>query len=566
MFITPQKLGKILIQKKLVTPVQLKEANDATGNGTTIDLGQYFIQREILDEKDLLKIQAAEIGYPFVDLAQVELDPKLIKTIPRHIGEKYKVIIVSKDDKALNLAMQNPLNVFAVDDIRTLTNKVIKPMLAAERLIMEKLHEMYSQLGTADEIIDGIAVEEDEQMKAIAEEENLSTSGLTTKAEEAPVVNLGNSIVMQAVKDGASDIHVEPGKNYVRVRFRIDGVLHEEMKFPRQLHAPLISRFKILAKLDIAERRIPQDGRIPLKVEGKEIDLRVATLPTIWGEKATMRILDKSSILIGIERLGFESDDMGRFQEMIKKPYGIIFATGPTGSGKTTTLYAILNELNSLDRNLISIEDPIEYQLPGVSQAQVNVKAGLTFAGGLRSMLRQDPDIVMVGEIRDKETAEVAIHASLTGHLVLATIHANDTASTITRLFHMGVEPFLVASSVICILAQRLVRKICPECKTDYVPPPEALEHLGIPPGTTLHRGQGCEFCRETGFIGRTGVYELMTVDDELRQLISTEASAPLIKKKALELGMYTLQQDGIRKVINGITSIDESMRVLFDK
>ncbi len=565
MFTPPEKLGKRLIEKSLITGAQFQEAMQADNTNGDGAFDSFLISKGYVDEIEILRIDAEHLGCPCVDLSEIELDPKLVKIIPRHIAEKYKVIIASKEDKKINLAMVNPLNPFALDDIRTLTSYEVVPMLASESQILEHIHDVYTSVSTADDILDHMDVQEDEAMKAIEEEGNLSTSALQAAADEAPVIRLGNSIIMQACKDGASDIHIEPSKSAVRIRFRIDGVLHEEMKFPRKLHAALVSRFKILAKLDIAERRIPQDGRIPLKVEGKEVDLRVATLPTIWGEKVTMRILDKSSVLIGLERLGFSSDDLKVFKNMIQKPYGIIFATGPTGSGKTTTLYAVLNELNTLDKNLISIEDPIEYQLTGVAQAQVNTKAGLTFAGGLRSMLRQDPDIVMVGELRDKETAEVAVQASLTGHLVLATIHANDSASTITRLFHMGVEPFLVSSSVICILAQRLVRKICPECKVDYTPPPEALERLGIPPGTKLYRGRGCEFCRDTGYLGRIGVYELMAVDDELRTLISYESSAPAIRRKALELGMYTLQQDGIRKVIEGVTSIEEVMRVLFD-
>jgi len=563
MFTPAKKLGKLLIKKQLITPSQLEEATRAVGADES-GIDQYLIEKGYVDEKEILKIDAEQLGHPYIDLSEIELDTKLVKIIPRHIAEKYKVLVVSKEDKKINLAMANPLNIFAVDDIRTLTNSAVTPLLGSERQIVEKINEIYAQLDSADEILDTM-VTEDEEIKAIEEEETLTTTKLQAAAEEAPVVRLSNSIIMQAVKDGASDIHVEPAKTSVRIRFRIDGVLHEEMKFPRKIHAAIVSRFKILAKLDIAERRVPQDGRIPLRVEGREIDLRVATLPTIWGEKVTMRILDKSSILIGVERLGFESEDLAIFKSLINKPYGIIFSTGPTGSGKTTTLYAVLNELNSIEKNLTSIEDPIEYQLTGVAQAQVNVKAGMTFAGALRSMLRQDPDIIMVGEIRDRETAEVAVHASLTGHLVLATIHANDAASTITRLFHMGVEPYLVSSSVICVLAQRLVRKICPECKIDYVPPPDALQRLGIPPGTKLYRGQGCEFCRETGYQGRIGVYELMQLDDELRLLISEEASAPTIRRKALELGMHTLQQDGIRKVINGTTSIEECMRVLFD-
>ncbi len=561
MLTPPKKYIKTLLKKGLVTQSQIDESIGAINEN---DIDRFLIEKGYLSEKDAVKTDAEGIGYPFIDLSEIELDVKLVKTIPRHLAEKYKVVIVSKDGDKINLAMANPLNVFATDDIRSLTNCTINPMLTSERMIMQKIEGLYTQLDSTEEILDTI-VAEDEEVKAIEEEETLTTTKLQAAAEEAPVIKLSNSIIMQAVKDGASDIHVEPTKTTVRIRFRIDGVLHEEMKFPRKIHAAIVSRFKILAKLDIAERRVPQDGRIPLRVEGKEIDLRVATLPTVWGEKVTMRILDKSAILIGVERLGFESEDMHVFKKLITKPYGIIFSTGPTGSGKTTTLYAVLNELNSVDRNLTSIEDPIEYQLPGVAQGQVNMKAGMTFAGALRSMLRQDPDIIMVGELRDKETAEVAVHASLTGHLVLATIHANDAASTITRLFHMGVEPYLVSSSVICVLAQRLVRRICPECKIDYVPPPDALQRLGIPPGTKLYRGQGCEFCRETGYQGRLGVFELMELDDELRLLIADEASAPAIRRKALELGMHTLQQDGIRKVIAGTTSIEECMRVLFD-
>ena len=567
MFTDSKRLGNLLVKKALITPAQLSEAMQQLQLGGNGDLDSYLIEKGYISEKDILKVEGEQIGVPFMDLSEAETEPKTVKTIPRHIAEKYKVVVIGRDekDKKIVLAMANPLNIFAIDDIKMLTGDEISPVLASEADILNLVDNGYSQLDSASDILDDMHVEEDAEMKAVDADENLSTSELAAAADEAPVVRLSNSIIMQAVKDGASDIHVEPGKTSVRIRFRVDGVLHEEMKFPRKLHAALVSRFKILAKLDIAERRVPQDGRIPLRVEGKEIDLRVASLPTVWGEKITMRILDKSSVLIGIERLGFESDDLQHFKQLIHKPYGIIFATGPTGSGKTTTLYAVLNELNTIDKNLISIEDPIEYQLPGVAQGQVNAKAGMTFAGALKSMLRQDPDIVMVGELRDLETAETAVQASLTGHLVLATIHANDTSSTITRLFHMGVEPFLVSSSVVCVLAQRLVRKICPECIDDYVPPPESLERLGIPPGTKLYRGKGCEFCRNTGYQGRIGVYELLPMDDELRSLITEEASAPEIRKKSLELGMYTLQQDGIRKVLNGVTSIEEAMRVLFD-
>ncbi|MEW5946001.1 MAG: type II secretion system ATPase GspE [bacterium] len=564
MFTPPKKLGQLLVSKALITPAQLAEAMDNLGGDGNKTISEYLVKKGYLDEKDLLKVESEQIGYPYVDLSDANPDPRTVKLIPRHISEKYKVIVVGRDEKKIQLAMSNPFNIFAIDDIRTLTGCTIIPMLASEAQILELVEKSYTQLDSATEILDDM-VQEDTEIKALEQEESLTTTQLIAMSDEAPIVRLSNSIIMQAVKDGSSDIHVEPAKNSVRIRFRIDGVLHEVMKFPRKLHAALVSRFKILARLDIAERRVPQDGRIPLRVEGKEIDLRVATVPTVWGEKVTMRILDKSSILIGIENLGFVSEDLSVFRKLINKPYGIIFSTGPTGSGKTTTLYSVLNELNQLERNLISIEDPIEYQLEGIAQAQVNPRAGLTFASGLRSMLRQDPDIVMVGEIRDRETAEMAVHASLTGHLVLSTVHANDSASTVTRLFHMGVEPFLVASSVICVLAQRLVRVICKECKEEYNPPEDSLKRLGIPAKTPLHRGKGCEFCRETGYMGRTGVFELMEIDDELRMLITEKASAPAIRKKSLELGMYTLQQDGIRKAIAGITSVEEVLRVLYE-
>ncbi len=570
MFAPVEKILKKLVEKKILTTAQANDARATIREHGEESVDNILIEKFKVAKKEILEIDGQHIGHEFLDLEHFEIDPKIVKIIPRHIAEKYTILLIAKEDPGnkLTLAMGNPLNLFAIDDIKTLTKGTIKAVLADEALITKKLPALYAALESANEIIDdmtGGEVEEDTQMKAVLDEENLSTGSLAAAADDAPIVRLGNSIIMQAIKDGASDIHVEPLKTGVRIRFRVDGMLTEAMRFPRKLHAPLISRFKLLAKLDIAERRAPQDGRIPLRVEGREVDLRVATVPTVWGEKVTMRILDKSSILIGLERLGFEHEELQTFKKLIDKPYGIIFATGPTGSGKTTTLYACLNELNNIEKNLISIEDPIEYQLPGIAQAQVNPKAGMTFAGGLRAMLRQDPDIVMVGELRDLETAEVAVHASLTGHLVLATIHANDTASTITRLFHMGIEPYLVASSVVCIVAQRLIRSLCPECKVDYIPPPEALQRLGIPPGTRIYRGQGCEFCRQTGYQGRMGVYEMMEIDDELRNLITSEASAPEIRRKSTELGMYTLQQDGIRKVIKGQTSIEEAMRVLFD-
>ncbi len=560
-------LTDYLIDKKIITQAQLNEAISeyVKGNGKLIK--DILIEKGFVKESEIVKAQGEQMGIPFVDLTTMEIEPMVLKIVPRHISEKHKVLPLGREGNSLLLAMVNPLNIFAIDDIKLLTGLEIKPLIAVEKDLLKIISKAYDQIPPAEEILKGMGISETEVkvVQEIDEAEELSTAQLKVISDEAPIVRLSNAIIMQAVKDGASDIHVEPQKDSVKIRFRIDGVLHEEMKFPKKIHSALTTRYKILAKLNIAEKRLPQDGRIPIKVEGRQIDLRVATLPTVWGEKVTMRILDKRSILIGIEKLGFESDDLKTFIDLINKPYGIIFVTGPTGSGKTTTLYAVLNELNHIDKNLMSIEDPIEYQLPGVTQAQVNEKAGLTFSSALRSMLRQDPDIIMVGEIRDRETAETAVHASLTGHLVLATIHANDTSSTISRLYHMGVEPYLISSSVIAILAQRLVRTICPECKIEYIPPQKALDTLGIAPGTKLFKGEGCDFCRGKGYYGRIGVFELLKITDDIRDIINQRASAPVIRKKSREMGMSTLQQDGIRKVIKGITSIEEVIRVLFD-
>ncbi|MCX5713046.1 MAG: GspE/PulE family protein, partial [Candidatus Omnitrophica bacterium] len=381
-------------------------------------------------------------------------------------------------------------------------------------------------------------------------------------AEEAPVIKLVNLIIMQAVKDKASDIHVEPGEEKVLIRFRIDGILHEIQQIPKHLQSALASRVKVMAKMDISEIRNPQDGRIQLKMESKSLDLRVSTFPTMHGENIVMRILDKSSVILGLKELGFAKNDLAEFDKIVRHPNGIVLVTGPTGSGKTTTLYAALSAINSIEKNIITIEDPVEYEIPLIRQTQVNPRAGLTFANGLRSILRQDPDIIMVGEIRDKETADIAIQASLTGHLVLSTLHTNDAASSLTRLIDMGIEPFLIASSVIGILAQRLVRVICPKCKEKYMPSDEIIKDLGLDQKIELFRGKGCMHCRNTGFTGRIGIFELLTVTEEIKNMVTSKRSANEIKKKALEQGMRVLRDDGMEKVKSGITTAEEVLRV----
>lgn len=562
-------LPELLIEEKLVTERQLQKAM-AQQTKTNEKLEKILVQLGFLSEKDLTEVIGKQIGVSFVDLENLTIDPEILHLVPEHLARRYKAIPIEHNANKLTLAMMDPLNVIAIDDIRLITGYDIQPVIATEDTIIKTIERNFgvTELQEAQARVKDLASAEAETLQTVEEEAEIAVDKLKKLVDEAPIVRVVNLIISQAINDKASDIHVEPDQKQVRVRYRIDGILHDVMSPPKHIQAPMISRIKIMASMDIAERRIPQDGKIHLRHSNKEFDLRVSTIPTIFGEKVVLRILDKSSVMLGLDKLGFFPEIKEQFEEMVSKPYGMILVTGPTGSGKSTTLYSCLHKLNTGDKNIITVEDPVEYQLSGVNQVQVNERAGLTFANALRSFLRQDPDIIMVGEIRDGETARIAVEAALTGHLVLSTLHTNDAPSAITRLIEMGIEPFLVSSAVIGVLAQRLARTICANCKDPFSPPPDAVKRLGLKKDkdteTTLYRGRGCDACKQTGYKGRKGIYELMKMDDQVRELTLKQASSGQIRKAAIEAGMKTLQEDGIRKVLDGTTTMEEALRVVY--
>jgi len=563
-------LGELLVEDQMITQRQLEKALEKQKK-TNEPLQKILVAMGYVSEKDITEVIGKQMGVEFVDLDVKELDPELSRSIPEHLAQRYKVIPVAQHDNKLVLAMVDPLNVIAIDDIRLITGFDIEPVIATEDSILKAINRQFgvTDLAEVQETVKDLSAQDFGGLEVDEEvEEEVSLDKLKELVDEAPIVRVVNLIISQAINDKASDIHVEPEAKSVRVRYRVDGVLHDVMSPPKHIQAPMVSRIKIMANLDIAERRIPQDGKIHLRHDNREFDLRVSTLPTIHGEKVVMRILDKSSVMLGLNKLGFMPDTQAPFEGVVEKPYGMILVTGPTGSGKSTTLYSCLNKLNTGDKNIITVEDPVEYQLPGVNQVQVNEKAGLTFASALRCFLRQDPDIIMVGEIRDTETARIAIEAALTGHLVLSTLHTNDAPGAITRLIEMGVEPFLVASSVIGVLAQRLARLICPNCKESYVPPLESVRKFGMSAFTdseiAFYRGRGCDHCKLTGYRGRTGIFELLTITDRVRSLILQRASTAEIRQTAIEEGMKTMQDDGLRKVLEGYTTIEECLRVVY--
>jgi len=545
----------LLIKKGILTEDQVNRAKEEA-NKTGLPVEKTLEKLGFISQNDISVAVADSLGVPFMDLTDYLIDGEVIKLIPEAVAKKHKAVPLFKIGDSLTVAMSDPQDVAALDEIRIKSKMgTIEAVLSTPDMIQKTIDQYYGAIGDAKELVKGLTKE---KLEASAK----GARGLAEVAEEAPVVKLVNLIIVQAVKDRASDIHVEPEEDKVLIRYRIDGVLHEVQDIPKHLQSALASRLKVMAKMDIAETRLPQDGRIQLKMESKNLDLRVSSFPTIHGENLVLRILDKSSVLLGLAEMGFSNQDLKEFDKIIRNPNGIILVTGPTGSGKTTTLYAALSAINSMEKNIITIEDPVEYEIPLIRQTQVNVKAGLTFANGLRSILRQDPDIVMVGEIRDKETAEIAIQASLTGHLVFSTLHTNDAASSLSRLLDMGIEPYLISSSVIGVIAQRLVRVICPKCKEKYMPSNEVLEDLELTEKIEFYRGKGCMKCKDSGFMGRIGLFELLLINDAIRNMVTAKKSADEIKKQAVDSGMRLLFKDGVEKVKNGITTVEEILRV----
>ena len=556
-----RRIDELLLERGLITGEQLEEARaQAAERGRP--LGRVLIELGHIDEAELVSILAEQLGLEFVELGELQIDASAVALIPEATARRHSCIPVAFDDSGrLVLATADPANVVALDDVRALTKRDIRTVVATRSDVVQAINRHY-RLDRAAETLVEEAVDE------IKTDEDLDEALAQADASDAPIIKLVNLLITQAVNDRASDIHIEPEEKSLRVRYRIDGVLHEVMNPPKAVQSGITSRLKIMAEINIAERRIPQDGRIGIVVAGKQIDLRVATLPTVNGEKIVMRILDKSSVLLQLSDLGFQPQNLSRYAESYRKPYGAILVTGPTGSGKSTTLYATLNVLNSPDRNIITVEDPVEYRLPGVNQVQTHVKAGLSFASALRSILRSDPDIILIGEIRDAETAQISVEAALTGHLVLSTLHTNDAPSALTRLVEMGIEPFLVASALDCVLAQRLARRLCERCKEPYVPSEEELRTARFPwaPGEEppkLHRPVGCSVCGNTGYKGRMAVHEVMTVTEEVERLVVERASSEAMAKVAREQGMKTLREDGMTKVAAGLTSVEEILRVV---
>jgi type IV pilus assembly protein PilB len=557
-----KKIGELLVQEGLVTVEQLNRALDEQHQSGE-RIGAALVKQGVIDEDILLEFIAKQFRCPQVNPAKLNTPKEVAGLIPLDIMQKYQAVPFGLMGNTLHVAMSDPGNLFIIDDIRFLTRKNIQVHVASDSTIRKVIGSFFSTEDSLDDVLGMLREEIDVDLVQAADDADLSS--LETAAEQAPVVKLVNLILMEAIRKQASDIHIEPYEKIMRVRFRIDGVLYEVMRPPSHLKNALISRVKIMSRLDIAERRLPQDGRIKLKAKGREMDFRVSVLPTLFGEKVVLRLLDKAGLQLDMTKLGFEEIQYKNFRDAIYLPFGMVLVTGPTGSGKTTTLYSALSDLNKVTHNISTAEDPIEYNLAGINQVQVHEAIGLSFAAALRSFLRQDPDIIMVGEIRDFETAEIAVKAALTGHLVLSTLHTNDAPSTINRLLNMGVETFLVASAVNLVLAQRLVRRVCSECRTVEQVAPEALLDLGVSDeelGTfECYCGRGCNACNDTGYKGRIALYEVMPMHDQIRELVLMGASAAEIKKESIRLGMTTLRRSGINKLKQGVTSVEEVIR-----
>jgi type IV pilus assembly protein PilB len=587
MVMARKSIGDYMVEKGYASATEIEEARKAQ-QSTRGDLAKILIDLG-LNPVHVYEAKASEMGQPFVDLTVYKPDEAALNVVPEHVAKRHNVLPIKKDGNVLYVAMGDTNNITAADDLRLVSRCTVRGVLAVPEHIEDSLSRLYSgttaesaprggmnpMKGGNNELF-GDADVKSTMAEAMARYGALGDASrdddeesLTTASEEAPIVRLANTIIQQAIKERASDIHLEPDRRGVRIRYRIDGVLHETMQMPNYIKLPLTARYKIMAEMNIAERRLPQDGRIGIRYESKDYDLRCSCLPNMHGEKVVMRILDKSSIMIGLNKLGFTAEVQAQLEELSQQPNGMLLSTGPTGSGKTTTQYSLLNKLNSIEKNILTIEDPCEYQLGGVTQVQVNKKAGLTFASALRSFLRQDPDIIMVGEMRDLETAEIAVESSLTGHLVLSTLHTNDAPSATIRLIDMGIEPFLISATVIGILAQRLGRKICINCKEFYDVPAADLRRFGFKPEdptqmVQLARGRGCEMCRHTGFKGRIGFYELLRMNSEIAEMVVRRAPLADLKEAAKANGMHELREDGLLKVLEGVTTPDEVMRVVF--
>jgi type IV pilus assembly protein PilB len=579
----PRKpLAQYLLEKGYVKKEQIDEAEKVRSQSKSTDIGRVLVDLGFVVEREMLEPKAPEDGFAFVDLDRYQIDSGAVNMVPERIARNHSVMPVRKEGNVLYVAMPNPGNIQAIDDVQMVSRLKVTPVRAVPGAIEDAIRKYYGS-GNGSSGASAAAAQQSitpassrgDISQAIAEAgaargiEVEDAAADAQAAEQAPIIRLANALIQQAITDRASDVHIEPQQRGVRVRYRVDGVLHEAMTVPKNLQAPLISRYKIMADMNIAERRLPQDGRIEIRQGGKDFDLRVSSIPTPAGEKIVMRILDKTSVLLGLDKLGFTEEVQSQIEELTRQPNGMFLSTGPTGAGKTTTQYSVLHKLNSIEKNIITIEDPIEYQLTGISQVQVNRKAGLSFANALRHFLRQDPDIIMVGEMRDLETAEIAIEASLTGHLVLSTLHTNDAPSAVVRMTDMGVEPYLISATVIGVLAQRLGRRNCANCKEPYEVKQSDLRRFGFnvedPEATvTLYRGKGCEECKFTGFRGRVGVYELMRMNAEIAELVVRRAPPNDIKMAAKANGMHELREDGLLKILSGTTTPEEIMRVIF--
>ncbi|QXE92352.1 type IV-A pilus assembly ATPase PilB [Geomonas subterranea] len=559
------RLGELLVTNNLITKEQLKQAlAEQKAAGGQLRLGSILVRDGLINEADLTSFLSKQYGVPTINLADYEVDAGVVKIIPVDIAHKYQIVPVNRAGSTLIIAMSDPSNIFAIDDIKFMTGYNVEVVVVAESAIKTAIDRFYDQSASLADVMSDLEMED---LEVIGDEEEIDVGSLERATEDAPVVKLVNLILTDAIKKKASDIHIEPYEKYFRVRYRIDGVLYEVMKPPLKLKNAITSRIKIMSELDIAERRLPQDGRIKIKLGGgKDMDFRVSVLPTLFGEKIVLRLLDKSNLQLDMTKLGYEPEALAHFQREIHKPFGMVLVTGPTGSGKTVSLYSALSELNKVTENISTAEDPVEFNFAGINQVQMHEDIGLNFAAALRAFLRQDPDVIMIGEIRDFETAEIGVKAALTGHLVLSTLHTNDAPSTINRLLNMGIEPFLVASAVNLITAQRLARRVCSECKVVEEVPAQALIAAGLPAeqasSVVCYRGTGCPKCNGTGYKGRVGFYQVMPMLEPIRELILNGANTAEIKRESMRLGVKTMRQSGLTKLVEGVTSFEEVLRV----